>query len=153
MADIVHRVGIHSPAAKVYEALSTLNGLAHWWTDEVEGSAAVGGTIGFRFRSKKTNEVIGVFVMEVRELSAPSRVAWRCLEGPPEWVGTDITFDLSWQGDQTIVLFAHKNWRETVEFTYHCSMKWATFMLSLRDYVETGTGKPSPDDIKIDNWN
>jgi len=32
-------------------------------------------------------------------------------------------------------------------------MKWATFLLSLREYVETGTGKPSPHDLKIDNWN
>jgi hypothetical protein len=32
-------------------------------------------------------------------------------------------------------------------------MKWATFLLSLRDYVETGKGKPSPHDLKIDNWN
>lgn len=152
MADIVHRVGIHSPVSKVYEALATLNGLAHWWTDEVAGTETVGGMIEFTFRSKPAKEVIGVFVMEVRELAA-GRVAWRCLAGPAEWIGTDITFDLSWQDGQTIVLFAHKNWRETVEFTYHCSMKWAIFMLSLREYVETGMGKPSPDDIKIDNWN
>jgi hypothetical protein len=35
----------------------------------------------------------------------------------------------------------------------HCSMKWATFMLSLRELVETGKGRPSPVDLKIDNWN
>ena len=35
----------------------------------------------------------------------------------------------------------------------HCSMKWAAFLLSLRDWVETGAGQPSPDDLKIDNWN
>jgi len=32
-------------------------------------------------------------------------------------------------------------------------MKWATFLLSLKDLVETGKGKPAPDDLKIDNWN
>jgi hypothetical protein len=32
-------------------------------------------------------------------------------------------------------------------------MKWGTFMLSLKDLVETGEGRPSPNDIKIDNWN
>jgi len=32
-------------------------------------------------------------------------------------------------------------------------MKWATFLLSLKDFVETGQGKPSPADVKIDNWN
>jgi hypothetical protein len=35
----------------------------------------------------------------------------------------------------------------------HCSMKWATFLLSLRELLETGAGKPSPNDLKIDNWN
>jgi uncharacterized protein YndB with AHSA1/START domain len=152
MADIVHRIGIHAPAAEVYKALTTVQGLGGWWTDEVQGTESVGGKIEFQFRSKTSGQVIGVFVMEVRELAA-NRVAWRCLEGPAEWIGTNISFDLSSQDGQTIVLFAHKNWKETVEFMYHCSMKWAIFMLSLRELVETGKGKPSPDDIKIDNWN
>ena len=91
--------------------------------------------------------------MEVRELSPSKAVKWRCLEGPAEWIGTDITFELSEQDDQTILLFGHRKWREAVEFTSHCSMKWAVFLLSLREYVETGTGKPSPHDLKIDNWN
>lgn len=91
--------------------------------------------------------------MEVQELNAPKDVRWRCVEGPDEWIGTDITFQLSEQDNQTIVLFGHRNWREVVEGMYHCSMKWATFLLSLREYVETGKGKPSPDDLKIDNWN
>ena len=32
-------------------------------------------------------------------------------------------------------------------------MKWATFLLSLREYVQTGAGRPSPNDLKIDDWN
>jgi hypothetical protein len=60
---------------------------------------------------------------------------------------------VSQQDDFSVVLFGHRNWREAVEFTAHCSMKWATFMLSLRELVETGTGRPSPVDLKIDNWN
>ncbi len=32
------------------------------------------------------------------------------------------------------------------------SMKWATFLLSLREYVKTGKGQPSPHDQIIDNW-
>lgn len=31
-------------------------------------------------------------------------------------------------------------------------MKWATLLSSLRDLVETGEGKPAPDDLEIDNW-
>jgi len=40
-----------------------------------------------------------------------------------------------------------------VEFMAHCSMKWAVFLMSLRDFVESGNGRPAPEDVKIDNWN
>ena len=152
MVDIIHRIGIKSPAAQVYKALTTIDGLANWWTEEVEGDGRIGGKIGFTFRSE-TGELKGKFVMEVQELNAQKDVRWLCVDGPDEWVGTEITFQLSQQDNQTIIIFGHRNWREAVEFTAHCSMKWAVFLLSLREYVETGKGKPSPHDLKIDNWN
>jgi uncharacterized protein YndB with AHSA1/START domain len=152
MIDIVHRIGIKSPTTRVYNALTTLDGLGHWWTEEVNGEGQIGGKIEFFFRTE-TGELKGKMVMEVQALDAPKEVRWRCIDGPAEWVGTDVTFQLSQQDNQTIVLFGHRNWREAVEFTSHCSMKWAVFLLSLREYVETGKGKPSPHDLKIDNWN
>lgn len=152
MVDIIHRVGIKASVSKVYAALSTVEGVAGWWTKNTSGSSKVGGTIGVRFHSSDGKE-IGSMNMEVIELEPNSKVHWRFKAGPEEWVGTDVLFNLSQEGDYTIVLFCHKNWREANEFTSHCSMKWATFLLSLRELVETGKGKPSPNDIKIDNWN
>jgi uncharacterized protein YndB with AHSA1/START domain len=152
MVDIIHRIGIKSPVAQVYKALTTLEGLGHWWTEEVLGDTQLGGKIEFRFRTQ-SGELLGGMVMAVQELGENKQVRWRCIEGPAEWVGTEITFHLSEQDGQTIVLFGHRNWREVVEATYHCSTKWAIFLLSLREYVETGKGKPSPNDLKIDNWN
>jgi uncharacterized protein YndB with AHSA1/START domain len=152
MVDIIHRIGIKSSAAQVYNAISTIKGLANWWTEEVEGDEQIGGKIQFTFRSA-TGEIKGKMVMEVQELNPQKDARWRCVDGPAEWIGTDITFQLSQQDDQIIIIFGHRNWREAVEFTAHCSMKWAVFLLSLREYVETGKGKPSPNDLKIDNWN
>lgn len=152
MADIIHRIGIRSSSAEVYKALSTIEGLAHWWTQEVQGDEEVGGKIEFTFRSE-AGDVKGKMVMEVQELNTGKNVRWRCVDGPAEWIGTDITFEMSQQDDQMIIIFGHRGWREAVEFMAHCSMKWAVFLLSLRDYVEKGKGKPSPNDIKIDNWN
>ena len=152
MVSIIHRIGIRSGSDKVYKAISTIEGLANWWTEEVEGDEHLGGKMKFTFRNK-TGDVKGQMVMEVKELNPQKNVKWQCVAGPDEWVGTDVTFELSQQDDQTIIIFGHRNWSEAVEFTAHCSMKWAVFLLSLRDYVETGKGKPSPDDVKIDNWN
>ena len=100
-----------------------------------------------------TGEEIGGMTMEVLALEPNKKVHWRFRKGPEEWIGTDAIFDLSQDGDYTIVLFGHRNWREPVEFMAHCSTKWAAFMLSLKELVETGRGKPSPNDVKIDNWN
>jgi uncharacterized protein YndB with AHSA1/START domain len=149
--DIIHRVGIKAPASEVYAALSTIDGLAAWWTKATTGTSEVGATIDFRFHTENGDE-IGGFDMDVLELTPDQKVRWRVKAGPAEWVGTDIEFQLSRQDDHTIVMFGHRKWREEVEFMAHCSTKWATFLLSLRDLVETGKGRPAPDDVRIGNW-
>ncbi|GAA1720709.1 SRPBCC domain-containing protein [Isoptericola hypogeus] len=147
MVDILHRVGVRTPDPKtVYDALTTVEGLGAWWTDDTTGSAdVVGGALEFRFPS-------GGFDMEVVELRPPERVAWRVVGGPDEWVGTTIGWDLRQVGDYTIVLFTHQGWREPVEFMHHCSTKWASFLLSLKALGETGAGAPAPRDVQIDDW-
>jgi hypothetical protein len=51
--------------------------------------------------------------------------------------------------DQTFVPFSHAGWREPVEFMHHCSTKWGTFLLSLKNWLERGEGRPHPYDVKI----
>jgi len=152
MFDIVHRLGIRAGADTVYRALTTLDGLSNWWTRTTHGDPVVGGSITFSFRDH-AGEEMGRFVMDVLALRANEEVVWRVREGAPEWIGTRISFSLSEQDGMTVLLFAHRGWREEVEFSAHCSMKWSVFLWSLRDFVEHGTGRPAPDDIKIDNWN
>jgi uncharacterized protein YndB with AHSA1/START domain len=149
--DIVQRVGILAPVSKVYTALSTIEGLAGWWTTSTTGRAEQGGEIVFRFQDG-TGKEIGGFDMDVLEASADQRVRWRVKAGPEEWVGTEIAFDLSRQDDFTIVRFAHRGWPEESEFLAHCTTKWATFLLSLRSFVETGVGRPAPGDLRIGDW-
>lgn len=152
MADIIHRIGIGAPAAKVYEAVATTKGVAGWWTRDTSGTAAPEGKVEVRFRGADGAE-IGQMEFAMTKLDANREVHWRFVAGPPEWVGTDATFHLTQEGDMTILNFGHRNWKEPVEFMAHCSMKWAVFLLSLRELVETGKGRPAPDDVKIDNWN
>jgi len=151
MFDIIHKISIKAPVSKVQAALSTVAGVAGWWTKDTSSQSKPASAMQVVFRSKAGDE-IGKAKFELLK-SASEEVVWHFTEGPEEWIGTDVTFNLSQQGETTIVLFGHRNWREAVEFTAHCSMKWATFLLSLRQLVETGTGQPAPDDLKIDNWN
>lgn len=151
MVDIVHRIGIKAPASKVFAALATVDGLAGWWTRDTKGDAKAGGHVAFRFHTADGNE-IGGFDMDVVAAAPEREVRWKVTQGPAEWVGTDIEFRLSREDEHTIVMFGHRHWREEGEFMAHCSTKWATFLLSLRDLVETGQGRPAPQDLKISNW-
>ncbi|WP_405875279.1 MULTISPECIES: SRPBCC domain-containing protein [unclassified Streptomyces] len=90
--------------------------------------------------------------MKVVELMPGKRVLWEVVDGPAEWIGAHVSFDLRQEGDFTIVLFAHRGWAEPVEFMSHCSTKWAVYLLSLKQLLETGQGTPDPADLQIGDW-
>jgi len=148
--DILHRVGIKSSPDDVYKALTAREGLANWWTNNTQGESKVGGLLKFRFSANGTE--IGGFDMKVLELQPTKRVLWQVVGGPEEWIGTKVSWELKQEGEYTIVLFRHQDWKEPVEFMYHCSTKWAIFLMSLKSLVETGKGAPSPDDVRIGDW-
>lgn len=146
MVDILHRVGVVAPLDDVYRAVATPEGLAGWWTTDTTGTSAVGGRLAFRFGE------LGGFDMEVLELDPAGHVRWRVADGPEEWLGTEVDWRLDQRGEYTVVRFTHEGWREPVEFMHHCSTKWATFLMSLKELVETGQGHPSPNDVVISDW-
>ena len=146
MPDILHKVGIKSSSPDdVYGALATVEGLCGWWTSDTQGQSKTGGVIQFRFGASG-------FDTKVLELDPAKRVLWQVIDGPEEWVGTKISFDLKQNDDWTIVLFKHQGWKEPVEFMHHCSTKWGVFLLSLKSLLETGKGAPWPNEIKLDSW-
>lgn len=147
MVDILHRVGVRNATpSTVYAALTTIPGLAGWWTEDTAGSSEPGGLIEFRFPP------IGGFTMQVADLEPAERVRWRVVAGPEEWVGTTIEWRLRQEGDYTIVVFQHRDWTDPGEFMHHCSTKWGSYLMSLKSLLETGSGSPAPRDTQISDW-
>ena len=126
MPDILHKVGIKSSSPNdVYRAFTTVEGLSAWWTTSTQGESKVGAVLQFRFGA-------GGFDMKVLELQPAKRVLWRVVDGPEEWIGTKISFELNQKDDWTIVLFKHEGWKEPVEFMHHCSTKWGGLSAELK---------------------
>jgi uncharacterized protein YndB with AHSA1/START domain len=148
--DILHRVGIKASSKKVYEALSTIDGLAAWLTS-AQGDSRVGGNIKLRFMAADGRE-IGSCDARVVELRPAERVLWHVMEGPEEWIGTKLSFDLKQAGDYSIVLFKHADWKAPTEHMHHASTKWAMFLMSLKALIETGKGAPTPHDVHVGDW-
>jgi uncharacterized protein YndB with AHSA1/START domain len=140
---IWHEVGIKASPADIYKALTDVDQLAKWWTSDTRGESKTGKTLEFRF-NKFGQE------MKVGELKAGELVRWLPTEnGVPDWVGSTIEFAIIPADGQTFVQFRHSGWREKTAMYPHCSIKWAVFMLSLKDLVETGKGRPFPNDMQV----
>ena len=71
VVDILHQVGVAGATPEeVYDALTTLDGLAGWWTVDTTGETRVDGVIRFRFGA-------GGLDMRVEELVPGRLVRWR----------------------------------------------------------------------------
>ena len=144
MVDILHRVGIKASLEEVYRALATRDGLAGSWTIYTRGDSKPGGAINFRF-SVDGREIGGLR----REGAGAAASRARAVADRRRTRRVDRyrgSFELKQEGDYSIVLFKHADWKEPAEFMNHCSTKWAVFLMSLKALVETGKGTPNPAD-------
>ncbi|QDP02752.1 SRPBCC family protein [Thalassotalea sp. PS06] len=149
MTNIFHRVGIAVNISDVYQMLATEAGIQQWWTrytESTNGAGNLGSVIHFKFPD-------GGPKFRVAELKENQKVVWEHVEDMPEqWQGTKVIFELIQEDDQVMVNFTHANWRQVGNFMGHCSLKWAIFLMSLKAALETGKGKPFPDDEHIDHF-
>lgn len=143
MPSIYHQVGVTVDVKKIYDAITSLKGLSGWWT-KTTGSTKLGNKLNFHFNDISVE-------MTIEELLPDKKVVWRCTEKEGEWKDTLITFELVETDKQVFINFSHSNWAEQTDLCSHCSTKWAVFMLSLKEYLETGKGRPFPDDIQVNH--
>jgi uncharacterized protein YndB with AHSA1/START domain len=143
--EINHQVGIKASPEEIYETLTATKKLAQWWTTDTRGSGAkVGDTLEFWFHGFCQKFI-------VKALQPGKHVAWKSPkgQGADEWEETEVAFDLSQDDKQTFIQFRHSGWRENTNFQGHCSMKCAVFLLSLKDVLERGKGRPYPYDLEV----
>jgi uncharacterized protein YndB with AHSA1/START domain len=95
MPDILHLVKIRASPERVYEALTTAEGIRNWWTRDAVFDSKIGGSGEFGFYEHN-----GVTKVSVDELKPPVRVVWTTVSSsaPGGWVGTTIAFDLRAEG-------------------------------------------------------
>jgi uncharacterized protein YndB with AHSA1/START domain len=137
MEKIFHNFGIKAPMTKVYEALTTLQGLKGWWTVDTTGDPKIGGELRFGFSTDMFNR------MQVTGSEKDKTVTWKCIDGPEDWIGTTVSFNLFVdQNKNTGVKFVHDGWKEINDFYGACNYHWGLYMKSLKTLCETGKGMP-----------
>ena len=138
MATILLRMPVNGDPRLVYEGLATSQGVNGWWSNHTEGPDGIASTMKVSFPDAPIT-----FDFEVREEAPGERVVWHCLAGPPEWIGTDLSFDIQTDADDnTSVLFSHDGWESTQESFPFIAYSWAQILPRLKKLVETGQRDP-----------
>ena len=141
-------VRIAKSSAEVFAALTTKQGIQGWWTPDCDAPSQAGEYLKVRF-----GEMYHTY--EIESLVADTEVRWNCVEhfhNMPgltkfnEWIGTKLSFQLSTVEAGTMLTFEHEGLTERLECYPHCSERWPFFLgVSLKEYVEAGTGRPYVD--------
>ena len=121
----------------VFNKLTSIEGLRHWWTMQTTGNAEF---YSFRLHLKILQYHIQ---MKVINIVNNKLVQWQCTKADEDWIGTIVSFKLDTENGKTLVRFTHDKWPTHGDFFAHCNLSWAKYMLSLRLLLETGKGQPS----------
>jgi uncharacterized protein YndB with AHSA1/START domain len=126
------------PPDALFDALTTVTGLAAWW-NPATGSGETGGELRFIMNAPEP------LVIHVDEATRPTSVRWTVTDCPflPDWIGTRPSFTVTPIDSFTSELyFRHEGLTEELECTDMCARSWDHYMTSLRDYLELGRGSP-----------
>jgi uncharacterized protein YndB with AHSA1/START domain len=138
MKTIIHVVDMAARRERIFEALTTVDGLAAWWTTTVSGDAGPDGLVGFTFDGQVFHPD-----MRVTEQSPPSLVGWRCVGGVDQWADNTFSFELVPHDAGTRLRFRQNYAAELSDDEYGIyNYNWGYYLESLRLLCTTGTGKP-----------
>jgi uncharacterized protein YndB with AHSA1/START domain len=145
MASYTKSLRIRAPPRKLYEAVSTVQGLKGWWSDNTD---AENGDITVRFSGKNFQ------TLRLLDHTPDKTVVWEWIaqyfpqEGATqtdEWVGTRVSFDIQANPDGSSVLsFTHIGPTPQLTCYVKCVGGWDHYLKCLQAYCETGRSTPYP---------
>jgi uncharacterized protein YndB with AHSA1/START domain len=123
MERIYHCFWIKASLDHAYKALTEKEGLAGWWTADLDHEGIPGSISTFRFTS-------GAFNKMKIHLTEPNRIEWECVDGHKEWIGTRVLFELRASEEHVKICFSHFGWRELTEYLGECNFHWARYLVA-----------------------
>jgi uncharacterized protein YndB with AHSA1/START domain len=139
MDTILHVVDLAASPQQTFDAVSTAQGLARWWSTRVEADERLGGIVRFKFIPDFNPE------MEITEMEPASTLAWKCVGGAPPWLNAAIRFDIAPRGERSLLTFTQRYAGDLPDEAYGTfNYNWGYYLHSLQQYLETGLGTPHP---------
>ena len=139
MATIYHQLSINAPAGKVYQAISTADGIGTWWDKQTAKQTDCGLVL-----EHNPGPEHGVVKLRVVELVPHKRVEGECISTHPKsspasaWSGTHFIFELAEDGDaqstpnRTTLDFRQVGYDEQSKFFEFNKGAWGQVMQDLK---------------------
>ena len=153
MTSIRHELWLDAPPQRVFELLSSAEGISQWWDKQTKKETPEG--VVFEHFPGPAHGVVRFLVLE----SAPHEVVrWRCISTHPEntpafeWTGTEIAFYLGdresspaakakWAAEipiQTVLRFEHSGWDANAKYLPFCNHAWGALLPSMSEKAMEG---------------
>ena len=132
MADITHDFPVFVPPGRVWEGITTPQGLDQWWSKASRGVPALGNEYvldfgpGYEWKAVVTAcAVERAFELELTDADG-------------DWTSTRVGFALSPIKNGTQVRFHHTGWPEPNDHYRTSSFCWAMYLRILKRWLEHG---------------
>lgn len=117
--------------------------LCGWWSSSAEGNSGLGGTLNLSFEGLTT------LSFRVIQCQDKAHLQLKNIGGPGAWKDSSLEFHLEQSEGQVFLILNHHSDQASEDDFQFFMTKWPIFLVSLKAYIETGKGRPYPDDIKI----
>jgi uncharacterized protein YndB with AHSA1/START domain len=136
MPDILHDFPIGAPIERVFEAVSTPEGLDRWWTMHSSGIPQLGAQYELGFGPDYQWRAV------VSKHAPPVELEYQIVRADGDWLGTRVRFVLRVDGGATQVRFSHTGWPDAGDHYRTSCYCWAMYLRILRRFLENGEAVP-----------
>ncbi len=133
MSIIYHRIPIKASKSRVFEAITTQEGISQWWTSDCVVKPVVGFVNEFRFGAEAH------YRMRVVLLQPGRSVEWKCLNQHDDWSGTQVSIILTEKGDYTFLDLKHTGFTSENEEYASINYQWGKYLTTLKEFCEAGS--------------
>lgn len=147
MSAIIEGRIIAATPERVWTALTNPDEITRWWSNEAHITLEVGTLAEFRF-----SPPAGTLQFEVVELEQGKQMSWISRQGPPQWIGTIVTWYIEPFQSGVNLVFRHEGFAQVDKAYEGTQGNWRYFLDSLKSYLETGKGTPgNPPSVKAES--
>ncbi len=130
MHHIHHELRIATTPSKIFQAISTQQGMQSWWPKIAGSNYELSSEVRLFF-SEEYDWTAEVIAVEENRF-----IYFAMIKADADWTETTLKFDIAEQDDFCLLSFSHQNWKELNHHFKRTNYCWAFYLKMIKDYTE-----------------